>query len=345
MNYGYEVTCRNVYKYCDWKRKEHMAVRNTAGWYYWTHQLVEVKGKDAAAFLDYLYPNNIASLKVSRDRYTVMVNEEGLIIDDVVIMHIEEDLFWVSTLYAVPLMAWMEAHKGEYEVEWRHITAEWDMYAVQGPRSKDMVNAIVKNPVDEQKFFQVLDNEIDGIPVKINRGGFTGEKLGYEIYVAPEKKGEIEAKLREEAPAFEAEEVEEFQIMALSLPTEKGFYLMCDIQWANPFEVGLAGNINWDKEFIGKEALLKVKEEGPARELVGFTADSDDVHINSKERGGPGNALMIDGEEVGRATKWTYSYVLEKNIGYALIDKSLAKIGDRVMINDNPATLTEKVFI
>ncbi len=345
MNYSYPVTCKNVFKYDDWKRKEHMAVRKTVGWYYWTHQLLEVTGKDAAAFLDYLYPNPIGNLKPSRARYTTMLNEKGLITDDVVIFRLEEDKLWISTLYTQKLIPWIEAHKDGWNIAYEMLTKKWDMYAVQGPKSKEMVNALVKTPVDDQKFFQILDNEIDGIPVKINRGGYTGEKLGYEIYVEVEQTKAIEAKLRETAPKFDGEEVEEFQIMAVSLPTEAGFYLMTDLLRANPFEVGLEKGIDWNKDFIGKEALLKVKEEGPKRELVGFTADSDDVHINSRERGGPGDPLMIGDEEVGRATKWSYSYILEKNIGFAIIDKSLAKIGDRVTINDNWATLISKNFI
>ncbi len=81
---------KNVYKYDEMKRKEHMAVRETVGWYYWTHQLLEVNGPDAAAFLDRLYANPIGNLKVGRERYTTMLNEEAEIIDDVVIFRLEE---------------------------------------------------------------------------------------------------------------------------------------------------------------------------------------------------------------------------------------------------------------
>ena len=75
------------------------------------------------------------------------------------------------------MFPWFEAHKGSYQVEFKDITKEWEMYAVQGPRSIEMVNALVKNPVDNQKFFEMKANEIDGIPVYVNRAGFTGEKL------------------------------------------------------------------------------------------------------------------------------------------------------------------------
>ncbi|MBR2789205.1 MAG: hypothetical protein IKD70_01115, partial [Eggerthellaceae bacterium] len=89
---------RNIFKYDEMKRGEHMAVRETVGWYFFTHQLMEVTGEDAEAFLDYIFPNNIATLKPGRDRYTTMLDESGEIIDDVVIMRVDEH-FWVSTLF------------------------------------------------------------------------------------------------------------------------------------------------------------------------------------------------------------------------------------------------------
>lgn len=77
---------KNIFKYDEMKRSEHMAVRNTVGWYFWTHQILEITGPDATAFLEYMYPNKIGNLAVGRDRYTTMLNEQGEIIDDVVIM-------------------------------------------------------------------------------------------------------------------------------------------------------------------------------------------------------------------------------------------------------------------
>lgn len=81
------------------KRTEHMAVREAVGWYYFTHQLLEVTSADAVAFLDKITANPICTLGVGRDRYTTMLNPAGEIIDDVVVMRLEERWFWVSTLY------------------------------------------------------------------------------------------------------------------------------------------------------------------------------------------------------------------------------------------------------
>ncbi|QNM06782.1 aminomethyltransferase family protein [Qiania dongpingensis] len=336
---------QNVYKYDEMKRSEHMAVRQTAGWYYWTHQLLEVTGKDAAAFLDRMFANPVANLKVGRDRYTAMLNEKAEIIDDVVVLRLEEDKFWVSTLFVKKLTAWFDAHRNGEETAYEDVTKKWDMYAVQGPRSRDLVNALTDTPVDEQKFFSIADNSIEGIPVKINRGGFTGEKLGYEIYVSPEQGAAIEEKLREKGEAFDAKEVTDFQIMAISLPTEAGFYYMRDLMYTNPFEVGLERGIGWDRDFIGREALEKIREQGPAREMLGFTVEEADVHIQHKGFGGPGDPVLLGGREVGRVSKFTYSFVKDINIGYILAEKGTLKVGDHVSVHGFDGVITEKPFI
>ncbi|MFZ7121389.1 MAG: aminomethyltransferase family protein [Eubacteriaceae bacterium] len=336
---------KNVYKYDEMKRTEHMAVRETVGWYLWTHQLLEVKGEDATAFLDRMFANPIANLKIGGARYTTMLNEKAEIIDDVVVFRMEEQRFWISTLFLTNLTDWISNHKNGYKVKSSDITEQYHMFAVQGPRAKDLINAMVENNVDDQRFFTIRDNKIDGICVKINRGGFTGEKFGYEIYVALEDLPAMETKLKVCGESFGAIEVTDIQIMAWTLPTEAGFYYMRDLMYTNPFEVGLDRGISWDKDFIGKEALLKIKDEGPSREMVGFTIDEDDVHINAKDLGGPGTAVMLNGEEIGRVSKFNYSFVLEKNIGYILAKKGAVKPGDHVAIKSYDAVITDKVFI
>lgn len=137
---------KNIYKYDDMKRSEYMAVRKTVGWYLWTHQLLEVTGEDSAAFLDRNFPAYIAGLKVGAERYTTMMDENAQIIDDVVVLRMEEKKFWISTLFITDMQKWFAQHKGDAQVEYADITPQWHMYAVQGPKSLDVVNALVKEP-------------------------------------------------------------------------------------------------------------------------------------------------------------------------------------------------------
>ena len=154
----------------------------------------------------------------------------------------------------------------------------------------------------------------------------------------------METKLVENGKSFGALQVTEFQVMAWTLASEKGFNLMSDLGGTNPLEVGLDGAIDWGKDFIGREALEKVRMEGPKRQLLGFDVDDDLAHIEAKNRGAGGAAVVVNGEEVGRVTKFVYSYTLGKSIGFALVDKTNAKVGDRVTISGYGATLTDRIW-
>lgn len=336
---------KNVYKYDEMKRAEHMAVRTSVGWYYYTHHLVEVAGKDATAFLDKIFVNNVSNLNVGRDRYTTAVNESGVIVDDVVIMHVAEEVYWVSTLFAQVLIPWLEAHKEDAAVTICNITKQYDMYAVQGPASLAVMNKLLDKPVDDLKFFALMDNSIDGIPVKINRAGFTGEKYGYEVYIAPEHDDMLEGKLDVLAKEHGGRQVTEFQIMALSLPTEVGFLYMREMLFNTPMDMELDKNIDWNKEFIGKEALLKIKETGPDKEILGFTIEEADILVNHMGFGGPGDAVYLNGEEVGRVAKLTYSFVKDINIGYVLARKGALKPGDKVKIRRHEGVICPRYFL
>lgn len=336
---------KNVYKYDDMKRSEHMAVRTAVGWYLWTHQLVEVTGPDCTAFLEMMFPKNIGNLAVGRERYTTMLDENGEIIDDVVVFRMAEQKYWVSTLFRAEMFRWFDAHKGDWDAAWADVTPQWEMYAVQGPKSLEMVNGLVKNPVDNQKFFEMKANEMEGVPVFVNRAGFTGEKLGYEIYFPKAEAPRMEPKLRAAAATLGGKEVTEFQVMAWTLPCEAGFFYMRDLRHTNPFEVGLASGINWDKDFTGKEALAEIRDKGAAREVVGFTVEDVDIHIKGRHMGNEGEFVYKDGVYVGRCMKIVYSYVKEINNGVIIAEKGALKPGDHVTLHGHVGVITGTRFL
>ena len=340
---------KNIFRDDEWKRSEHMAVRQCAGYYLFTHQLMEVTGTDACAFLDHMFPNNIANLAVGRDRYTTMLNDDGIIIDDVVVMRMDEERYWVSTLYGTKMDDWFYYHSEEYDAEAYEITEDWHMFSVQGPKSKDIIDQITEKGSEGLKFFMNREDSVSGISVIINRGGFTGEKFGYEIYCSPDDADAVQDIIDAAVKEAGGKEITEFQVFAWTLPTEAGFYYMRDLNGVNPLEAGLDRNICWDKDFIGKEALLKVRETGPAREIVGFeVCDEDqDFYIRSKQYGGPGEPVFIDGEdeEIGRVSKLVYSYVKNVNNGYILAKKGKLHIGDHIRIRGYDCVITEKNWL
>jgi len=286
-----------------------------------------------------MYLANLEKQGVGKAKYTVMLDEDGLICDDVIIFRLDEKKYWISTLYMKDLLKRFGWYDADYDVAYDDVTAQWRMYSVQGPKSLEIVNGVLDAGADDLKFFNIRDAAMGDIPMKIAKSGFTGEKFGYELYVPTENYEALEAKLTEEGDKAGAMRVTEIDIMAMTLAAEAGYYLMLDIRRCTPYEVGSENTIDWNKDFVGKKALKKVKDKAPARKLVGIEVPD----YNAVIYGGPKGADVKKGDKIiGRVTKFTYGYTVEKNIGYALIDNGSAEIGDTVTCNGYDVIITEK---
>lgn len=317
-------------------RAEHEAIRNRVGYYDFTHKLLEVTGTDACKFLNHIYDGAIGKAKVGQAKYTTMLNEDGIIIDDVIVFRVAEETYWVSTLYIDELIAWLDAHKKGEVVSYREITGITTMYAVQGPQSRNVLNAFLEKSVDTLKYFWIEDNAIDGVPVKIARSGYTGE-LGYEIYVHPDHAKLVEEKLETCGKPHGIMQIKT-DVIVTSLPREKGFVLMSDLAGTNPLEDGFGWTLDLDKDFIGKAATMKIKEEGAKRALLGFTVEDDAAQVEV------GAEITVNGAVAGKVTMFTYGYTVEKNIGYALVDLAKANVGSAAKIGNVDAVITERMF-
>ncbi len=319
-------------------RKEHESVREGVGFYDFTHELLEVSGPDARKFLDKMFVNKIIGTRVGQGKYTTMLNEHGHIIDDVIIFRMKNDMYWVSTLYIHEMLSWFDAYVENFDVTFKDIKDITVMYAVQGPKSREVLNDLLAESIDDLQFNWIHDNKIEDVPVKVARCGFTGE-IGYEVYVAPEHIQLLESKLYESGQECNIMKLTTDVVLS-SLPTEKGYMIMRDLEKINPVEAGLGWTIDWSKDFVGKEAVQESIKDGPTRSLVGFTVEDDAAKVKLESE------ITANGHLVGKVTNYTYGYTVEKSIGYALIDNALTKIGDKVLIGDQEieAILTDKVF-
>ncbi len=151
-------------------RADAEAVRKNVGWYCWTHDLVEVRGTDAHELLDYICVNNISDT-VGVSKYTTMLNDEGKILDDTIVTCMAENVYWVSTLYGPKFQPLLKQYAEGKDVEWEDLTEVIGMYAVQGPKSLDMLNSMLETPIDDMKRFRMADNKIGNLPVRIHRSG------------------------------------------------------------------------------------------------------------------------------------------------------------------------------
>lgn len=308
-------------------KKEHEAVRNKVGFFDFAHDILEVTGKDAQDFLDFMCVNVISELKPMNASYTTILNENADALDDVIVFYHGDDKYWVTTLFMESLQKWFNSHLGDRDVKFKDITEETALYAVQGPNSKKVINKILKDSVDDLGYFEFKNTMLDDIDVMVSRTGFTGE-LGYELYFHPKYTDKIVKALKEKGEEFGILEVTT-DVTLTSLPTEKGYITVNDFKGANPIELGLEWSVDCDKDFVGKDKLCVLKEEGPERKLVGIEVEGDNIEIKK------GDVVKSDGKEIGTITTFTYGFTVDKYIGYALIDSKYANEGDKLTVVSN----------
>lgn len=326
----------------DLLRKEHEAVREKVGFFDFAHDILEVTGKDARDFLDYMCVNVISDLEPYSASYTTILDKDANALDDVIVFYHEGDRYWVTTLFMESLMKWFKDHIDDRDVKLKDITEQTALYSVQGPNSRAALNDLLKDNIDDLEYFEFKNTKLKDkdIDVMVSRTGFTGE-LGYELYFHPKFTETIVEELKEKGKPYDIMEITT-DVTLTSLPAEKGYITVDDFKNANPIELDLEWSVDCEKDFIGKDKLCVLKDEGPERKLVGFSIESKESKIEK------GDKVKFDGEVIGEVTTFTYGYTVEKYIGYVLIDARYADEGTKIKIDDGDeeinATIESKIF-
>ena len=305
---------------------------------------VEISGPDGFKFADFITPRDLTKCDVGQGKYVVITTEEGGIINDPVLIRLEKDRFWLSLANSDTLL-WCKGvavHSGlDVEIQEPDVSP----IQIQGPKSKDVLNALVGPKVLDLGYYYFLETKIDGIPVVITRTGWSAE-IGYEIYLCDGSKGEAlwekvfaagkPYKIRATAPS----EIRRIEAGILNWGSD----ITLD---NNPYEVGLGWLVDEDKkaDYIGKEALARIRKAGVQRKLVGLEIAGDKIQVWLDRYWD----VLADGKKVGHLTALTYSPRLKKNIGYALVPVAHAKLGSRLTVKtpkgDRAATVVRKPFV
>ncbi|HHT66240.1 MAG: glycine cleavage system aminomethyltransferase GcvT [Caldicoprobacterales bacterium] len=309
--------------------QEHHAVRNTAGLFDVSHMgELEITGPDAIRFLDRLLTNKISSLKDGQVQYSVMVDERGGILDDVLVYRFQEHRYWVIANAAnrVKDFEWMQKHAEGYHVEINDLSFKVAQFALQGPKASDILKAAGGNAAEPMRFFQFAETlQINGINCLVSRTGYTGED-GFELYFNPEHAITLWRLLLETGRDYGLKPAglgcRDTLRFEACLPLY-GHELDENI---TPFEAGLDWVVKLNKpDFIGREALFIQKENGVPRKLIGFEL---------QERGIPRSGYEVhkNGNQIGYVTTGYYSPTLKKNIGLALIDTVYSNQGEDIQV-------------
>jgi glycine cleavage system aminomethyltransferase T len=291
-------------------------------WDVGVEHIVQVKGPDALDFTNLLTCRDLTKCAVGQCKYAPLIEADGGIVNDPVLLRPEEDTFWLALADSdAGLWARGLAWGAEMDVE----ISDPPVYPVQvqGPRAKDVVSTLFGDEVLEMPYYHCVHAELDGIPVVLGRTGWTGE-IGYELYLRDPNRGiELWDKVMEVGAPYEIRPIAPAEARRI----EAGiFNYRSDMTLDNnPFEVtGLERLVEeQERSYIGKGALERIRAEGVSRKLVGMEIEGDPLEWELTQFW----PARSGGERVGHATIAIRSPGLEMNIGYVWVPIELAEPG------------------
>lgn len=312
-------------------REEHEAVRKHVGVFDVSHMgefLVE--GKDAKSFLNYVLTNNISSLEDGRALYTVICQEDGGILDDLIVYRLESKkyLLCVNAANTDTDFTWLEKQKNKrYSIDLRNVSEDYAQIALQGPKAAPLLQSYLKDSLEEVAFFRFLETELLGASCIVARTGYTGED-GFELYLPKEKGEEVFHSLLEKGKQYNIKPCGLGARDTLRLEACLPLYGNDITKDTNPIEAGLSWVVKFSKEgdFLGKEALKKIKEEGVKKSLQG-------IELSEKAIPRKGQAIYNEAKEqqIGTVTSGSLSLTMQCPVAMGYLDKKCQK-GDIVAI-------------
>lgn len=304
---------------------------------------VEITGPDAARFVQMLTPRDLSKMAVGQCKYVLITNAQGGILNDPVLLRLAENHFWIS-LADSDILLWAQGiavHSG-MDVTIRE--PDVSPLQLQGPKSGAVMRALFGDAIMDLRYYWLRRVDLDGIPLIVSRTGWSSE-LGYELYLQDGSRGDAlwERIMAAGAPlglkAGHTSSIRRIEGAMLS------YHADADID-TNPYELDLDRLVDLDIEddFIGKDALRRIKADGPARRQVGLVIDGAPLK-------GPNTIfwpVTRDGQVVGKVTSAIHSPRLDRNIALAMLSAGSAQMGAQVQVRTpdgtRSATIVERPF-
>jgi aminomethyltransferase len=316
-------TCYDDFEAEYWHLLEYVTLWDVA-----VERNVEVSGPDGFRFAQLLTCRDLSKCAVGQGKYVLIVAPDGGILNDPVMLRIDENTFWFALADSdVLFYAFGLAARAGLDVELREVDAA--PLQIQGPRSKDVMRELVGEEILDLKYYWFERTAIDQIPVIVTRTGWTSE-VGYEVYLLDPTRGTaLWDRIMEAGRPYDIRPTGPVDIRRI----EGGiFNYRADMDWTNnPFEMGLDRLVDLDMEgeFMGKEALRRIKSEGVTRRIVGVEIAGDRLEMNSTRW-----PVEIDGQrDAGTVTSAIHSPRLDKNIGFAWVPAERSAEGTELVVH------------
>lgn len=312
---------------------EHNAVRTAVGVFDVSHMgEIEIRGPEAAHLTDHITTNSIAKLKLGQAHYSGLLYEHGGFVDDILVHKVAEDHFFLCV------------NAGNQDKDFEHILAhnrydavvenrgaEYAQIAIQGPKAMATLQKLTSVDLGGIKYYWFTDGEVSGTPARIAHTGYTGED-GFEIYVPPADAERMWRLIFDAGAEFGIKPCGLGARNTLRLEAKMALYGHEIDASISPLEADLGWIVKLDKgEFVGRAALLKQKEQGVTRKLVGF-------EMRGRGIGRDGYEVFLDGAAAGWVTSGGPAPTLGKNIGLCYLPAAQAVPGKniQIMIRNQP---------
>ena len=288
---------------------------------------VEITGPDAFKFIQLLTPRDLSNLAVGQCKYVLIVNNDGGILNDPVLLRLDTNHFWLS-LADSDILFWAQGVAINSGLNVKITEPDVSPLQLQGPKSGEIMVSLFGKSIKDLKYYWLKEFNLDGIPLIISRTGWSSE-LGYEIFLRDGSKGDdLYEKIMSAGKDFGLEPGHTSSIRRI----EGGmlsYHADADIN-TNPFELGLDRlvNLESDVNFVGKDALKKIKKDGIKRKQVG-------IELYCDQLSGPNTTfwpIMNKSEKIGKITSAVYSPRLKKNIALAMVNIKYAKKGTKLQV-------------
>lgn len=300
---------------------------------------IDIQGRDAARFLDLVYTNTFSSLALNRVRYGLMLREDGFVMDDGTTARLGENHYLMTTTTAAAgqVMRHLDfvhqTHCADWDVRFISVTESWAQFAVAGPKSRALLNAVLDQPVQDFPFMACGTVQVGGVAARLFRISFSGEE-GYEIAV-PTRFGE--SLFRDLVAKAETMGGGPYGMEALNvLRVEKGFITHAEIHGrTTAYDIGMEKMVAAKKDCIGKTMAARPALVGPERQqLVGLKIATGTPPCSGAHLFTPGDKVGRE-ESQGYITSFAHSDLMGACLGLGFLKNGRARHGEKIRIVDH----------
>jgi aminomethyltransferase len=304
--------------------EEHRTARRAVGLFDVSHMgEFEVEGPGALAALQHLTTNDAAALQVGHVQYSVLCYDSGTIVDDLTVYRVGDERYMITVNAGNIDKDWAHVTTSTAHVKdarWRNASAATGLVAVQGPKAEALVGRLADRDVTAIGYYRFVRGNVADVPTLISRTGYTGED-GFELYTPADGTAQLWKALLHAGRADGAVPVGLGARDTLRLEMKYALYGNDIDETTNALEAGLGWVVKPAKgEFVGREALEKIRAEGVKRRLVG-------LEMVDKAVARHGYPVKHAGRAVGVVTSGSYGPSVDKYIGIAYVETALAPVG------------------